>query len=156
MDYAAKNILLNINSILRETLSAVNKNQLLQTLPLEELKRLEYQLTVDADQMLGDVMVNLADYYPQAAAAGGTPRMRETITEVNRAEDEENDLIFANKINICKYLSISTDDFGREVIDLEGKEDYTGFVMDVINTAIKATQSSSEDWGERTVKEKFV
>jgi hypothetical protein len=40
------------------------------------------------DHMLNDILINLADCYPQAQAAGGTPRMKEVITEVDRVDDE--------------------------------------------------------------------
>ena len=30
--------------------------------------------------MLNNILINLADYYPQAPASGGTPKMREIIT----------------------------------------------------------------------------
>lgn len=53
---------------------------------------------------MSDVLVNLADNYPQAPAAGGTPRMRDVIMDLNRVEDEENDLIFANGIKISDYV----------------------------------------------------
>jgi len=33
------------------------------------------------------ILENLAPYYPQAPAAGGTPKMRDNINEVNRVED---------------------------------------------------------------------
>lgn len=34
--------------------------------------------------MISNILVNLADLYPQAQATGGTPRMREVIAEMNR------------------------------------------------------------------------
>lgn len=37
---------------------------------------------------MNDILVNLADNYPQASPSGGTPRMRETIIDLNRVEDE--------------------------------------------------------------------
>jgi hypothetical protein len=112
-DYAAKNIILNVHSILNKIMTTVRSHSSLQTLPEEikkmELKKMELKLTLDVDQMLSDVMVNLADYYPQASAAGSTPRMRETINEINLVDDEQNDFIFANKIGISKYLKIEKD-----------------------------------------------
>ena len=53
-------------------------------------------------------MVNLADYYPQAPITGGTLRMKEVINEVNRVDDEANDLILSNDIRIDKYLKLIT------------------------------------------------
>jgi hypothetical protein len=76
--------------------------------------------------MISDILVNLADLYPQAQPTGGTPRMREVIAEINRVEDEENDLIYANNIKIGDF------------INKEG--DYTQFIMQVLNKAIKVTQ----------------
>ena len=43
------------------------------------------------DNIVHNIMINLADSYPQAPASGGTPRMREVITEINRVDDPEND-----------------------------------------------------------------
>ena len=50
-------------------------------------------------------MDNLADNYPQAPVAGGTPRMREVINDINRTEDEVNDFIYANDLKISDYLA---------------------------------------------------
>lgn len=52
------------------------------------------------DNQLSTILANLTDNYPQAPASGGTPRMREAILEINRVEDEENDLIYANGLKI--------------------------------------------------------
>ena len=52
------------------------------------------------------ILSNLADSYPQAPASGGTPRMRDVITDINRMDDEENDLIFTAGIKISDYLDI--------------------------------------------------
>ena len=57
---------------------------------------------------LKDVLVNLADYYPQAPITGGTLRMKEVINEVNRVDDEANDIILSNDIRIDKYLKLIT------------------------------------------------
>ncbi len=53
---------------------------------------------------MSDILVNLADNYPQAPPSGGTPRMRDAIIDLNRVENEENDLIFANRIEIGQYI----------------------------------------------------
>lgn len=92
-------------------------------------------MTVEVDTKLNDILTNLADSYPQAPASGGTQRMREAITELNRVQDEENDLIYAS---------------GLEIREQGG--DYTKFVMEVINAALRVTQSSQEDHKDRTVK----
>ena len=68
-------------------------------------------------------MKGLSDYYPMAPATGGTPKMREVLSSINRAEDEEFDLIYAHKIKIT----------AEEIKE----EDYTAFIMNVINKAIE-------------------
>lgn len=78
--------------------------------------------------MLATILVNLTDNFPQAPASGGTPRMREAILDINRVEDEENDLIFANGIKVEKYM--------------KPDNDYTEFIMKVVNTAISVTASN--------------
>jgi hypothetical protein len=49
---------------------------------------------IELNSILTEVLINLAESYPQAQAqaSGGTPRMRKAITDVNRTEDEDNDL----------------------------------------------------------------
>jgi hypothetical protein len=54
--------------------------------------------------MITNILVNLADSYPQAAASGGTLRMKEVIKEVNRVNDQYNDFIYNNGIDIGKYV----------------------------------------------------
>ena len=44
-------------------------------------------LIIKLDNILHNILINLADSYPQAPASGGTPRMREVITEINRIDD---------------------------------------------------------------------
>ena len=44
-------------------------------------------LIVEVDNIVHNILINLADSYPQAPASGGTPRMREVITEVNRVDN---------------------------------------------------------------------
>ena len=56
--------------------------------------------------MLRNILINQADNYPQAPISGGTPRMREVITDVNRVDDEENDLIWTSGIKISDYLQV--------------------------------------------------
>jgi len=53
-----------------------------------------------------NILVNLADYYPQAPITGGTLRMKEVIHEVSKMNDEANDLILSNDIKISNYLKI--------------------------------------------------
>ena len=63
--------------------------------------------------MLRNILINLADNFPQAPASGGTPRMKEVINEVLRSNNEENDLIFANNLKIKEYLKIKKNEFGE-------------------------------------------
>jgi hypothetical protein len=51
-------------------------------------------------------LINLADSYPQAPPAGGTPRMREILTEVNRVDDDQNDFIYTSDIKISDYMTL--------------------------------------------------
>lgn len=44
------------------------------------------QLAIEMDYMISDILVNLADSYPQAPAAGGTVRMRDAILDIKRVE----------------------------------------------------------------------
>ena len=63
-------------------------------------------LIIETDNILHNILINVADNYPQAPISGGTPRMREVITEVNRIEDEENDLIWNSGIKISDFLDV--------------------------------------------------
>ena len=63
-------------------------------------------LIIETDNILHNILINVADSYPQAPISGGTPRMREVITEVNRIEDEENDLIWNSGIKISDFLDV--------------------------------------------------
>ncbi len=55
------------------------------------ISSLKQNLVLEADNLMNDILVNLADNYPQASVLGVTPQMREVITEVNRVEDGHND-----------------------------------------------------------------
>ena len=70
---------------------------------MDELKDV---LIIEVDNILNNILVNLADMYPQAPPSGATPRMRQAITQVNRSDDDKNDFIFANRIKISDYVSI--------------------------------------------------
>ena len=72
---------------------------------IEEVKS---DLIIQTDNMMNNILINQADSFPQAPVSGGTPRMREAITEVNRADDEVNDLIWTSGIKISDYLKIET------------------------------------------------
>jgi hypothetical protein len=62
------------------------------------------QLVIQVDAILQNILVNLADMYPQAPPSGGTPRMREVITEVNRVDDTQNDFIYTSNIKISDHI----------------------------------------------------
>ena len=109
-------------------------------------------LIIETDNILHNILINVADNYPQAPISGGTPRMREVITEVNRLDDEENDLIWNSGIKISDFLDVK--DIGsrtNERIDFKEDEDYTEYIMQVVNAAINVTQSNVEDERDRTI-----
>ena len=89
------------------------------------------------DQIVKDILVNLADNYPQAPTTGGTPRMREVINEVNRMDDFNNDFIFTSGLKIADFMGKKR---SKTVIRDDG--DYTDFIMKVINKIIEETQSN--------------
>ena len=62
--------------------------------------------------------------------------MKEVIIGINRSQDENNDLIFANKIDVGKYTK--DDKYSSNVLNTD-PEDYNGLVMEVINKAIQIT-----------------
>lgn len=45
---------------------------------------MKQNFAINVDEMMSEILVNLADNYPQAPAAGETPRMREAIIDLNR------------------------------------------------------------------------
>ena len=57
---------------------------------------------MEMDNIVHNILINLADSYPQAPPSGGTPRMKEAITEVNRVDDPESDFIVNNNIKISE------------------------------------------------------
>ena len=103
--------MLNLHSIFRATTSAIEKNPLLQR--FAKIEELRENLIIQLENQLNNILINLADCYPQAPAAGGTPRMREVITEVNRQDDQENDFFFTSglfkKIIFEKFLTFKTE-----------------------------------------------
>ena len=101
---------------------------------IEELKAI---LIIEIDDILSNILVNLADNYPQAPASGGTPKMKEAITEVNRTDNPENDFIYNANIKIGTYL-------GKGGIPRDDA-DYTEYIMRVIDEAIQIAQLSKLD-----------
>jgi hypothetical protein len=73
-EFTAKNIMLNLQAIFREVVLKV------QTLPMfkdvAQLEDFRSNLIIEVDNILKNILANLADSYPQAPASGGTPRMR--------------------------------------------------------------------------------
>ena len=66
--------MLNVHSIFRQTIIAVEENGILRnSVKIEELKN---DLIIEIDNILNKILINLADCYPQAPVSGGTPRMR--------------------------------------------------------------------------------
>jgi hypothetical protein len=154
-EYAAKNIMLNFHSIFRQTIAAFEEHEGLKTANVDAVKD---DLVIQMDNILKNILINLADSYPQAPASGGTPRMREAITEVNRTDDEENDFIFTAGIKISEHLTIEIikeDERDVEILKLEESGDYTSFIMKVLNAAINVTQDNKDDARERTIFERF-
>jgi hypothetical protein len=152
-EYASKNIMLNVHSIFRETVRTFEEHPLLKgKINFEEFIN---DFVMQVDNMLNNILINLADNYPQAPPSGGTLRMREVITEVNRNDDSKNDFIHTSGIKISDYLTVEkqTDKKGRMVEILKLEEDsanYTGFIMQVINAAIEVSQDNRDDPKERT------
>ena len=90
-EMASKNIMLNVFSIHKQILRAILGNKILQDkhglVKEKEMSDVRKDLIVSTDRIISNILINLADSYPQAPASGGTPRMREVITEVNRVDD---------------------------------------------------------------------
>jgi hypothetical protein len=86
--------------------------------------------------------------------------MREAINPVNRGDDPQNDFIYTSGIKIKKYLKITKQKNHKgetiETADLNENEDYTAFIMEVINHAILVTQHNKSDSRHRTVFEIFT
>ena len=78
MEYASKNIMLNLHSIFRQVITAIENNKHLQKFVNMEVLRND--LIIRIENQINNILINLADCYPQAQASGGTPRMRDIIT----------------------------------------------------------------------------
>ena len=62
------------------------------------------ELTKAIDKELSEIFTELSAHYPQAPTTGATAKMREVIADVNRTQDEQNNLIFSSDIKIAKYV----------------------------------------------------
>ena len=106
-----------------------------------------------------NILNNLAANYPQAPVSGGTHRMREAITLVDRSDDDQNDFIFANGIKISDHLHIkkfkNRKGLDCEAVELDENGDYTEFIMLVINKAVQVAQNTKADKQGRTIFELF-
>ena len=103
-EFASKNSILNLKALVRETMRSIEGCQPLKNLIKLDLNSIKVDLMVEVDNLFNGALINLADNYPQAAAAGGTPRMRDAITSINRVEDEEMDFLVTKNIKISDYL----------------------------------------------------
>ena len=154
--------MLNLHSIYRQTILAIEENKLLKKyVKIEEFRD---NLIIKIENILNNILINLADSYPQAPISGGTPRMREIITQFNRQDDEGNDFFttsgFEERFDFKKCLTFKREknEDGEEVdkLDLgEDEGDYIEFIMKTINTAIHITHDSKDDERGRTVFEVF-
>ena len=70
-------MMLNVHSIINQTIQALKQNELFSRQVC--IKDLQSHLVIQVDNILQNILINLADNYPQAPASGGTPRMREAI-----------------------------------------------------------------------------
>ena len=104
-EFASKNIMLNINSIYQQTVKAIIENKQLKEMGnVENMEKIKLDLVMEVNNMVNNILLNTADNYPQAPASGGTPRMRDVITDVNRVENPDNDLIYNSGIKIEDYV----------------------------------------------------
>jgi len=63
--------------------SIQNCKELEQKLELEKLK---IDFILQTEHIIKNILINLADYYPQAPITGGTPRIKNVIHEISRVE----------------------------------------------------------------------
>ena len=89
--------------------------------------------------MVNNILLNTADNYPQAPASGGTQRMRKVITDINKVDNPDNDLIYNNGIRIENYIEVVKEGIVTKEIKPKG-EDFTRLIMDVVNKVIGVTQ----------------
>jgi hypothetical protein len=102
-DFASKNILSNVVAILTEIVGLIRV-----VVKKEDVELVAYKLTLEIDEVLMEILKNLASYYPQAPPAGNTAKMREVIVNVNRSWDESTDLIYSSGIAVDKYLRLKS------------------------------------------------
>ena len=64
---------------------------------------------MEVDNMVNNILLNTANNYPQAPSSGGTPKMRNVITAVDRSDNPDNDLILLSGIKIGDYVEVKKD-----------------------------------------------
>lgn len=111
---------MNVYSLFKEIIETLTSEDIASK---KEIKKLRFSLIELVDNTLNQILSNLAPYYPQAPPTGGTPRMREAILSIDRNFNEELDFLYTQGLK----LKVSDDN------------DYTGYIMNVINRAIHAT-----------------
>ena len=74
MEYASKNVMLNIHSIFKQIIKTIQTSK--ELTEHIDIKDLETKLVIDIDKILNNILINLADNYPQAPPTGGTLKMR--------------------------------------------------------------------------------
>ena len=80
--------MINIHAIYREVIQTLLDNPLLRTRIGYEIETLKDNLMKETDHILHNILINLADIYPQAVARGGTPWMRDVIKDINNVDDD--------------------------------------------------------------------
>ena len=63
-------------------------------------------LIIEVDNMVNNILLNTANNYLQALASGGTPKMRKVITNIDRSDNPDNDLILLSGIMIQDYAEV--------------------------------------------------
>ena len=66
-------------------------------------------LIMEVDNMVNNILINTANNYPQAPSSGGTPKMRKVITDVDRSDNPDNDLILLSGIKIKDFVEVERD-----------------------------------------------
>ena len=66
--------MLNVHSIYRQTVKAIEEDKCLKD--MVQVDELKDNLIIQLDNILNNILINLADSYPQAPPSGSTPRMR--------------------------------------------------------------------------------
>ena len=86
--------------------------------------------------------------------------MRQVLTEVNRIDDDQNDFIFTSGIKISDFMTLKKEknEKGEETViyQLPQSEDYTSFIMRVINEVILVSESNQELAQDRTILQSFT